>query len=142
MGLALDEARLALGHGDVPIGAVALHEGRVVARAHNERELRRDPSAHAEVLLVQRAAEALGAWRLAGVTVVVTVEPCVMCAGALLAARVERVVFGADDLKAGAVGSLYNVCSDPRLNHEVIVTPRIRADECARLVQEFFGELR
>jgi tRNA(adenine34) deaminase len=142
MGLALDEARAARAHGDVPIGAVAIHQGRVVARAHNEREQRQDPTAHAEVLVVQRAAQELGTWRLAGVTVVVTLEPCVMCAGALLAARVDRVVFGADDLKAGATGSLYNVCSDPRLNHEVVVVPRVRVAECAELVQGFFGDRR
>ena len=142
MDLALEEARLALAGGDVPVGAVALRDGEVIARAHNEREARRDPTAHAEVLLLQRAAEALGRWRLDDVTVVVTLEPCVMCAGALLAARVARVVMGADDLKAGAAGSLYNVFSDPRLNHEVPLTGRVRAAECGDLLAAFFGERR
>jgi tRNA(adenine34) deaminase len=142
MGLALDEARAALAHGDVPIGAIALLNGEVIARAHNERELRKDPTAHAEMLVLQAAAEHVGGWRLSGVTVVVTLEPCVMCAGALLAARVDRVVFGADDLKAGAVGSLYNVCSDPRLNHEVAVTARVRAEECGELLTGFFTDRR
>jgi tRNA(adenine34) deaminase len=142
MGLALEEARAALAHGDVPIGAIALRDGEVIARAHNEREQRQDPTAHAEVLVLQEVARRLGTWRLAGVTVVVSLEPCVMCAGALVAARVDRVVFGADDLKAGGVGSLYNVCSDPRLNHEVAVTPRVRADECGELLMSFFAGLR
>jgi tRNA(adenine34) deaminase len=142
MGLALDEARAALTHGDVPIGALALLNGDIIARAHNERERRQDPTAHAELLVVQAAAQHVGSWRLTGVTIVVTLEPCVMCAGALLAARVDRVVFGADDLKGGAVGSLYNVCSDPRLNHEVAVIPRVRALECAELLTDFFTERR
>jgi tRNA(adenine34) deaminase len=142
MSLALEEARAALAHGDVPVGAVALRGAEVVARAHNERERRQDPTAHAELLLVQEVAQRLGTWRLDDVTVVATLEPCVMCAGALLAARVGRVVFGADDLKAGAVGSLYNVCSDPRLNHEISVTPRVRADECAELLTSFFAGRR
>jgi tRNA(adenine34) deaminase len=142
MGLALDEARAALAHGDVPIGAVALHGGEVIARAHNEREKRQDPTAHAEMLVLQQVARQLGTWRLSGATLVVTLEPCVMCAGALVAARVDRIVFGADDLKAGGVGSLYNLCSDPRLNHEVAVTPRVRAAECAELLSGFFADLR
>src|SRR3954468_11148236 len=109
MGLALEEARAALAHGDVPIGAVALVAGEVVARAHNERERRADPTAHAEVLLLAEASRRLGRWRLEDVTVVVTLEPCVMCAGALWAARIGRVVFGAEDPKAGGLGSLYNL---------------------------------
>lgn len=142
MGLALAEAARALDHGDVPIGAIALIDGEVVATAHNEREHRHDPTAHAEVLLLRRLGELLGTWRLERVTVVVTLEPCVMCAGALLAARVERVVFGADDLKGGAMGSLYNVAADPRLNHEPVLTPRIRAEECTALLSGFFAGLR
>src|SRR5215212_7552658 len=122
MRMALDEAALAATHGDVPIGAVALVGGEVVARRHNERELTADPTAHAELLCLRDAAAAGHGWRLDGVTLVVTLEPCPMCAGALWAARVDRVVYGAADLRAGATGSLYNLCADPRLNHEVTVT--------------------
>ena len=122
MVLALEEAAAAAGAGDVPVGAVVLGPGgELLARRHNEREVRGDPVAHAELLAVQDAAATLGQWRLSGCTVVVTLEPCPMCAGALVAARVERVVFGAADPKAGATGSLYNLCADPRLNHEVEV---------------------
>lgn len=142
MGLALDEARAAMGHGDVPIGAVVVHGGEVIARRHNERELHHDPTAHAEVLALSDAARALGSWRLTGATLVVTLEPCPMCAGALVASRLGRVVFGAPDLKAGACGSLYNLCTDPRLNHEVAVTANVRADESAALLTGFFAERR
>src|SRR5688500_13110504 len=121
MGLALDEAAAAAAHGDVPIGAVVVAGGAVIARRHNERELRQDPTAHAEILALADASNALGSWRLTETTLLVTLEPCPMCAGALVAARLGRVVFGAPDLKAGACGSLYNLCSDPRLNHEVAV---------------------
>lgn len=138
MRLALEEAALAPEHGDVPVGAVALVGGRVVARRHNERERRGDPVAHAELLVVQDAARALGTWRLDGVTVVVTLEPCPMCAGALVAGRVTRVVFGAADPKAGACGSLYNLCVDPRLNHAVAVTPGVLAKEAGALLTGFF----
>jgi tRNA(adenine34) deaminase len=139
---ALAEARAAPAHGDVPIGAVALHEGTVVAARHNERERTGDPTAHAEMLAIADAAAALGSWRLNEVTLVVTLEPCPMCAGALVAARVGRLVYGAEDPKAGACGSLYNLCADPRLNHEVAVTPGVRADEAAELLSEFFAERR
>lgn len=142
MGLAIEEARLAPEHGDVPVGALVVVEGRVVARRHNEREALQDPTAHAELLAVRDAAAALGTWRLAGATVVVTLEPCPMCAGALQQARVERVVFGAADLKAGACGSLYHLGSDPRLNHEFATTHGVRADECARLLTDFFAARR
>ena len=142
MALALDEAEAALAHGDVPIGAVALVKGEVVARRHNERELAGDPTAHAELLALRDAAAALGRWRLDDVTLVVTLEPCAMCAGALVNSRVARVVFGAPDLKAGAVGSLYNLCVDPRLNHEVEVRGGVMAQESAALLQEFFADLR
>lgn len=138
MELALAEARLALEHGDVPVGAVVVVGGEVIGRGHNERERRQDPTAHAEVLALQQAAAAIGSWRLTEATVVVTLEPCVMCAGALLSARVGRVVFGADDPKAGAAGSLYNVFADPRLNHEVPLRARVRAEECGRLLSDFF----
>lgn len=139
---ALGEARSALEHGDVPIGAVVLIGDRIVAKAHNERENRADPTAHAELLAIQQAAKALSTWRLDEATVVVTLEPCPMCAGALVAARVRRLVFGAPDPKAGACGSLYNICSDPRLNHEVAVTPGVLAGECGALLSEFFTGLR
>lgn len=143
MGLALDEARAALEHADVPIGAVVLVGGEVVARRHNERERAGDPTAHAELLALRDAAEAVGdGWRLVDATMVVTVEPCAMCAGALLAARVRRLVFGAADLKAGACGSLYNLCTDPRLHHEIAVTSGVRVDDAVQLLEQFFGALR
>ncbi len=131
MGAALREAALAVDHGDVPVGAVALVGGRVVAARHNEREKQGDPTAHAEVLALSDAAAAVGSWRLSEVTLVVTLEPCPMCAGALVAARLGRLVFGATDMKAGSCGSLYNLCADPRLNHEVPVTAGVRAEESA-----------
>ena len=142
MGLALEEAAAAPVHGDVPIGAVALVDGEVVARRHNERHLTGDPTAHAEVLCLRDAAAARGHWRLDDVTLVVTLEPCPMCAGALWAARVDHLVFGAPDPKAGATGSLYNLCADPRLNHEVRVTHGVRADESTVLLQAFFADRR
>jgi tRNA(adenine34) deaminase len=143
MAVALAEASAAAAHGDVPIGAVVLVDGAVVARRHNEREHAGDPTAHAEVLALRDAAAAVGdGWRLDGATLVVTLEPCPMCAGALVAARVGRVVFGAPDPKAGACGSLYNLCQDPRLNHEVAVTPGVRAEEAADLLRAFFAERR
>lgn len=140
--LALEEAALAPLHGDVPVGAVALVDGAVVARRHNERELRADPTAHAELLAMRDAAVHLGSWRLDAVTVVVTLEPCPMCAGALVAGRVARVVFGATDPKAGACGSLYNLCADPRLNHEVAVTPGVLAGPAAAVLTGFFASRR
>ena len=142
MGLALEEAAAALSHGDVPVGAVALIGGEPVARAHNERERRGDPTAHAELLVLRQAAEVTGGWRLGSVTLVVTLEPCPMCAGALVAARVGRLVFGATDPRAGAAGSLYNLCVDPRLNHELPVTPGVRATESSALLASFFAERR
>ena len=142
MVIALAEARAAVDHGDVPVGAVALIGGQVVARSHNERELRGDPTAHAEILVLRAAAAIVGGWRLGPVTLVVTLEPCSMCAGALVAARVGRLVFGAADPRAGACGSLYNLCADPRLNHELPVTPGVRAGESAALLAAFFAERR
>jgi len=143
MGVALEEARAALGHGDVPIGAVVVVDGEIVARRHNERERSGDPTAHAELLAVRDAAAVVGdGWRLVNAAVVVTVEPCAMCAGALVAARVERLVFGAPDPKAGACGSLYNLCADPRLHHEVEVVAGVRAEEASALLTGFFGERR
>jgi len=142
MTIALQEARAAAAHGDVPVGAVVVVDGEVVARRHNERELRGDPTAHAEVLALRDAAEALGRWRLDDATVVVTLEPCAMCAGALVNARVSRVVFGASDLKAGACGSLYNLGADPRLNHEFAVEAGLRTEEAASLLIDFFANRR
>jgi len=142
MGLALAEARRAVEHGDVPVGAVALVGGEVAASAHNERELLGDPTAHAEILVLRSAAAAAGGWRLGDVTLVVTLEPCPMCAGALVAARVGRLVFGAADPRAGACGSLYNLCSDPRLNHDVKITRGVRAAESAELLASFFAARR
>lgn len=142
MELAVAEARSAPVHGDVPVGAVVWHNGEVLARRHNERERTGDPTAHAEVLALRDAAARQGGWRLDGATLAVTLEPCPMCAGALQQARVGRVVFGTDDPKAGALGSLYNFGADPRLNHEFEVVPGVRGDECAALLQEFFSNVR
>ena len=142
MRLALDEAAAAATHGDVPVGAVVLLGGDVIARRHNERELRGDPTAHAEVLALRDAAAAVGTWRLDGATLVVTLEPCPMCAGAALAARVDRIVFGAADPKAGTCGSLYNLAADPRLNHEMDLSGGLLAGESARLLQDFFAARR
>ncbi len=140
--LALDEARLAVGADEVPVGAVVIIDGQVVARAHNRREATNDPSAHAELLALREACAAAGSWRLPGATVVVTLEPCPMCAGALSAARVGRVVFGAADPKAGALGSLYNLAVDPRLPHEFDVTAGVCGDECGELLAGFFADRR
>jgi len=144
MGVALDEARAAGEHGDVPIGAVVarIDTGEVVARRHNQREQDADPTAHAEILALRDAARAAGSWRLDGHTLLVTLEPCPMCAGAVVAARLGLVAFGAADPKAGALGSLYNLAADPRLNHEVTVVDRVRADECAALLTAFFADRR
>jgi tRNA(adenine34) deaminase len=142
MGIAIEEARAATTHDDVPVGALVVIDGHIVARRHNEREAAHDPTAHAEILALRDAAEATGSWRLEGATVVVTLEPCPMCAGALQQARVDRVVFGATDMKAGACGSLYNLGGDPRLNHEFEVAHGVRADECAALLTTFFAGRR
>jgi tRNA(adenine34) deaminase len=143
MAAALAEARVALELGEVPVGAVVLDEsGAVLARAHNERELGADPTAHAEVLALRRAGEVLGAWRLDGCTLAVTLEPCTMCAGALVLARVARLVFGAWDPKAGAVGSLWDVVRDRRLNHRPEVEAGVRAADCSALLADFFAAKR
>jgi len=144
MGIALDEAAAALEHGDVPIGAVVASaaSGEVVARRHNEREAACDPTAHAEVLALRDAAAAAGTWRLGGHLLVVTLEPCAMCAGAAVSARLDAVAFGTADPKAGALGSLYNLGADPRLNHELRVIDGVRAGECAQLLTTFFAERR
>ncbi|MGA4506914.1 nucleoside deaminase [Propionibacteriaceae bacterium G1746] len=140
MQAAMDAARIAPQHGDVPIGCVVLDPtGTPLASACNERELTGDPTAHAEVLALRRAADKLGSWRLEGCTLVVTLEPCTMCAGAIVLSRVERLVFGAFDDKAGAVSSLWDVVRDPRLNHRVDVVAGIRAEESAQLLRDFFA---
>lgn len=143
MQAALAEARAALAHGDVPIGAVVLSpSGAVIGTGHNERELHDDPTAHAEVVALRRAGAALGSWNLEGHTLAVTIEPCTMCAGAIVLARVARLVFGAWDPKAGAVGSLWDVVRDRRLNHRPEVTGGVRADECGALLAGFFADRR
>jgi tRNA(adenine34) deaminase len=144
MEAALAEARRSVEHDDVPVGAVVVHRptGEVVARAHNERELRADPSAHAELLALRAASEVNGQWRLDAHALVVTLEPCPMCAGAVWAARVPLLVYGAADPKAGAAGSLYNFAADPRLNHTTEIVAGVRAGECGALLSEFFAERR
>jgi tRNA(adenine34) deaminase len=142
MGVAIDEARKAETHGDVPIGAALYREGELLARAGNERELRRDPTAHAEVLAIRAAAEALGGWRLPGTTLHVTLEPCAMCAGAIVLARIPTVVFGTPDPKAGAAGSVLDVLGEPELNHRPEVIGGIREAECAALLRDFFAARR
>lgn len=142
MQIALDEARIAAEEGEVPIGAVVVHDGEVIARAHNRRETDADPSAHAEFRAMLEAARALGRWRLTGCTVYVTVEPCLMCAGLMVNARIDRCVYGAADPKGGAVGTLFDVSDDPRLNHSFRVTPGVYADECAQVMRDFFKARR
>lgn len=142
MRMALAEAAKAPAHGDVPVGAVVLVDGAVVSSRHNERQLRGDPTAHAEILALRDAASVLGTWRLEQATLVVTLEPCPMCAGALVAGRVSRLVFGAPDPKAGACGTLYQLCGDPRLNHELPVTPGVLSEEAGKLLGRFFAERR
>jgi tRNA(adenine34) deaminase len=138
MGLALEEARLARDAGEVPVGALVAIEGRVIGRAHNMSIIENDPTAHAEILALRRAGAAMGNYRLAGTVLYATVEPCAMCCGAALHARVARVVYGAADPKGGAAESLYQLLSDPRLNHRAIVTGAVRSEECAALLREFF----
>ena len=142
MQLALAEARASLEHGDVPIGAVIVHEGEVIARAHNQRELLQDPTAHAEIIALTQAASAMETWRLTDCVLYVTLEPCVMCAGALVLARIARLVYGADDPKAGACVSLYRIPEDERLNHRLPITAGVLADECSEILREFFRARR
>jgi len=139
---AIAEAERALGHDDVPIGAVVVHGGEVVGAGHNERELRQDPTAHAEIIALRAAAHALGSWRVLDSTLYVTLEPCAMCAGAIVLARVPRVVYGCADPKAGAAGSVLDVLSEPRLNHRPEVTSGVLARECATLLTDFFAARR
>jgi tRNA(adenine34) deaminase len=142
MRLALQEAEKALSHGDVPVGALAVRAGEAISFSHNERELTGDPTAHAEILVLRRAAAVLGEWRLADVTIYCTIEPCPMCAGAMVAARIRRIVYGAPDELAGAAYSLYNIVQDPRLMHRCDLRAGVLRDECAELVQEFFRQRR
>lgn len=142
MGLALDEAKKAWEVGEVPIGAVIVRDGEIIGRGHNLRECDRDPTAHAEVLAIKEASQAIENWRLTGSTIYVTLEPCLMCMGALILARVERIVFGPFDPKGGAAGSLYDVSNDPRLNHAIDVVSGVRADEGSQLLKDFFSALR
>jgi len=142
MRLALAEARQAFAAGEAPVGAVVVLDGEVIAAAHNRRETDADPTAHAELLAIRAAANRLGRWRLAGCTLYVTLEPCLMCAGLLQQSRLSRVVFGADDPKAGALGSLYEIHLDGRLNHSFAVSSGILAGECSELLRDFFDSLR
>ena len=139
---ALAEAERALAHGDVPVGAVAVRDGTIIGRGHNQKEVDGDPTAHAEMLALQEAARTLGGWRLAGVTLYCTLEPCPMCAGAMVSARLPRLVYAADDAKAGAAGSVVELLRDPRLNHQVTVTRGVLADESRALLERFFTGLR
>ncbi|MDX6660560.1 MAG: tRNA(adenine34) deaminase [Solirubrobacteraceae bacterium] len=142
MRLALREAERALEHDDVPIGAVVVHEGEVIGAGRNERELRQDPTAHAEMIALREASRALSSWRLMDAVLYITLEPCAMCAGAIVLARVSRVVFGATDPKAGAAGSVLDVLGEPRLNHRPEVSGGLLADGAAALLQDFFGDRR
>jgi tRNA(adenine34) deaminase len=142
MSEAIAEAKLAAGHEDVPVGAVVVHEGRIIGRGHNEREAAGDPTAHAEVIALRQAAAKLGSWRVLDSTLYVTLEPCAMCAGAIVLARVPRVVWGADDPKAGACGSVLDILSDERLNHRPATASGVCGPECAGLLTGFFAERR
>ena len=139
---ALAEAERALSHGDVPVGAVAVRDGVIIGRGHNRKEVDADPTAHAEMLALQEAARALGGWRLVGVTLYCTLEPCPMCAGAMISARLPRLVYGADDPKLGAAGSVVELLRDPRLNHRVMVIRGVLAEESQALLERFFARLR
>ncbi|MCD6175378.1 MAG: tRNA adenosine(34) deaminase TadA [Planctomycetes bacterium] len=142
MRMAIDQAYIAEENGDVPIGCVIVHENRVIAKAYNQREQLHDPTAHAEIVALTQAADFIGNWRLHGCTLYVTLEPCPMCAGALVLGRLDRVVYGTDDPKTGAVRSLYNIVEDPRLNHQLEVTCSVMQDECKKQLQAFFQKRR
>lgn len=142
MGKALEEAQIAYAVGEIPIGAVIIYKKKAIARAYNLRESLPDATAHAEVLAIEKACRALGTWRLTGCTLYVTVEPCPMCAGAIVNSRLDRVVYGCDDPKAGAVRSLFQIVDNPSLNHSCAVTSGIRANECSDLMKRFFREQR
>lgn len=142
MRAALEEAQQAFSLGEVPVGAIVVHENTIIARGHNQREWQKDPTAHAELLVIQQAAEQLQSWRLLDTTLYVTLEPCLMCAGAMLLARIPRLVFGTLDPKAGACSSLFAVHQDSRLNHQIDITEGIEEESCKRILQKFFHELR
>ncbi len=142
MSLAVEEARKALVYGDVPVGCVMVSGGEVISCAHNERERLKDPTAHAEVLAMRRASEKLGRWRLDGTVLYVTLEPCIMCAGTMVQARIDRLVYGAVDFRYGAAGSIYDLVRDSRLNHWIDVTYGVMEEECGKLLRKFFSSLR
>lgn len=142
MKLAIEQAQIAEENGDVPIGAVIVYENQIIGKAYNQREQLQDPTAHAEIIALTQAAAFLESWRLLGCTMYVTLEPCTMCAGALVLARIDRLVYGCDDPKTGAVKSLYNIVTDERLNHIINVTPGVLAEECSDLLQQFFRRRR
>ena len=142
MGIALEEAQKAFSIGEVPVGAVLVQKGTVVAQGHNQREWRQDPTAHAELIIIQKAADKLRSWRLIDTTLYITLEPCLMCAGAMLQARIHRLVLGARDPKAGACGSLYTVHKDSRLNHQIDVIHGIEEEACGNILKDFFQQLR
>jgi tRNA(adenine34) deaminase len=139
---ALAEARAAAEHGDVPVGAVVVRDGEIIARAHNRRDIDNDPTAHAEILALREAAHQVGTWYLTGCDIYVTLEPCAMCAGALVLSRVERLCYGASDPKAGATGSVFNLAQSPRLNHRLEVRGGVLGEECSSMLRDFFGDLR
>ncbi|MGA2914726.1 MAG: tRNA adenosine(34) deaminase TadA [Sedimentisphaerales bacterium] len=142
MKAALTQADIALEGGDVPIGAVIVYQNKIIAKGANQRHQLNDPTAHAEIIAITAAAESIGNWRLHGCTIYVTLEPCCMCAGALVLARIDRLVYGCDDPKAGAVKSLYNIVQDSRLNHRLEVTSGVLADECSAMLTDFFKKKR
>jgi tRNA(adenine34) deaminase len=142
MQLAVEQAGIAQENGDVPIGAVIVHNGQIIGKAYNQREQLQDPTAHAEIIALTQAAAALESWRLEGCTMYVTLEPCTMCAGALVLARIDRLVYGCDDPKAGAVKSLYNIVTDSRLNHRIEVISGVLAEQCSDLLEQFFQKRR
>ena len=139
---ALVEAKKAYDLGEIPIGAVLVHDGEIISRHHNRREMDHDATAHAEMLVIREACDALERWRLTGCTLYVTIEPCPMCAGAIINSRIDRVVYGASDYKGGAVESLFNVLSHPGLNHEPVVVAGVLSDECSQIMKDFFKERR
>ncbi len=142
MRAAIDQANIALENGDVPVGAVIVRENKIIAKGYNQRQQLNDPTAHAEIIALTAAAEHIGHWRLLNCTIYVTLEPCPMCAGALVLARIDRLVFGCDDPKTGACGSLYNIVQDERLNHRLEITKGILADDCSKMLQDFFSVKR
>jgi tRNA(adenine34) deaminase len=142
MKIAIEQAQIAQENGDVPIGAIIVHNDTIIAKAYNQREQLQDPTAHAEIIALTQAAAARQSWRLEGCTMYVTLEPCPMCAGALVLARIERLVYGCDDPKTGAVKSLYNIVTDGRLNHKIEVTSGVLVENCSKLLQQFFQKRR